>query len=63
MLAANVEDFPRSTNALDSLADGYAKTGNEPRAVELYRQALALDPKYPNAEFARRFVQEHASRR
>ena len=59
VLAANVEDFPRSANALDSLAEAYAKTGAVDRAVQLYAQALDLDARYVNAPFARRFLVEH----
>jgi hypothetical protein len=44
VLGANVEDFPRSANALDSLADGHLKLGEEVKALELYRRALQLDP-------------------
>jgi tetratricopeptide (TPR) repeat protein len=62
IFAANVEDFPRSANALDSLADGYVKTGDVAKAADLYRRALALDPKYVNAEFAGKYVQEHTAR-
>jgi imidazolonepropionase-like amidohydrolase len=56
---ANVEDFPRSANALDSLAEAHAKSGDLAGAVEIYSRALVLDPAYANAEFARNFVSEH----
>jgi len=61
VLGANVEDFPRSANALDSLADGHLKLGEEARALELYRRALQLDPSYANTAFAEQFIREHAS--
>jgi tetratricopeptide (TPR) repeat protein len=39
----NVEAFPQSANAYDSLGDGYAKRGDKQRAIETVK-ALALDP-------------------
>jgi imidazolonepropionase-like amidohydrolase len=59
VFGANVEDFPHSANALDSLADGHLKLGDEAKAVELYRRALQLDPSYVNAAFAKQFIGEH----
>lgn len=38
----NVESFPRSANALDSLADAYLAAGDRTRALELTRRARAL---------------------
>jgi FKBP-type peptidyl-prolyl cis-trans isomerase len=40
----NTEAFPKSANVYDSLAEGYAKTGNRPLAIDNYKRALALDP-------------------
>lgn len=59
---ANVEGFPNSANARDSLAETYFKLGETARAVETYARALELDPHYPNAESARRFIAEHGGR-
>lgn len=42
LFTLNAESFPRSANALDSLADGYLAVGDRARALELTRQALAL---------------------
>ena len=55
VLEVNARAFPRSANALDSLAEVCAKSGDRARAATLYARALAIDPKYPNAEFARAF--------
>jgi tetratricopeptide (TPR) repeat protein len=54
----NVARYPLSSNALDSLAEARARSGEEERAVEGYWLALALDPEYPNAAFARSFLKE-----
>ncbi|MCC6557333.1 MAG: amidohydrolase family protein [Polyangiaceae bacterium] len=59
---ANVEDFPRSANAFDSLGEAYAKAGDMARAVQSYGKALEVDPRYPNAELARRFLAEHGAK-
>jgi len=56
----NCADFPRSANARDSLAEAFAKSGDEAHAVESYAAALALDPGYVNAEFACSFLRQHA---
>jgi CubicO group peptidase (beta-lactamase class C family) len=40
----NVEQWPRSSNAYDSLAEGYEKLGDKPRAIANYRKSLELDP-------------------
>jgi tetratricopeptide (TPR) repeat protein len=57
---ANVDGHPRSPNALDSLGEALAKAGDVPGALRCYRRALELEPGYPNAEFARGFVKDHA---
>ena len=54
----NTEDFPKSANTYDSLAEAQFKGGDLPHAVENYRKALAVDPKYPNAKGAEQFVRE-----
>ena len=56
----NTEHYPKSANAWDSLAEAIFKSGNVPQALEGYRKALEVDPKYPNAEVARKFIQEHS---
>jgi tetratricopeptide (TPR) repeat protein len=45
----NVEAYPRSSNAYDSLAEGYMEDGDRPQAIANYREALRLDPKNGNA--------------
>jgi CubicO group peptidase (beta-lactamase class C family) len=40
----NVERFPRSSNAHDSLGDAYRAAGQIDRAKDSYRRTLALDP-------------------
>jgi dienelactone hydrolase len=42
VFALNAEVFPRSANALDSLADGYLAAGDRSRARELTERALTL---------------------
>ena len=54
----NTQDFPKSANAYDSLAEAQFKAGDLPHALDSYRKALEVDPKYPNAKEAERFVKE-----
>jgi tetratricopeptide (TPR) repeat protein len=54
----NTEDFPKSANTYDSLADAHFKAGDLPHALEDYRKALEVDPKYPNAKEAEKFLKE-----
>jgi tetratricopeptide (TPR) repeat protein len=42
---ANVAANPRSSNAWDSLADGYARAGLREQAIVAYREALRLNPR------------------
>ena len=58
MLQMNTEDFPKSDNTYDSLAEAQFKAGDLAHALENYRKALDVDPKYPNAEAAAKFVKE-----
>lgn len=55
----NTELYPNSANTYDSLGEAQFKTGDATRAVASYRHALKIDPKYANAECARKFVAEH----
>ena len=51
----NVELFPQSSNAYDSLGEGYAVAGNKELALVNYRKSLELNPANKNAEeFIRR---------
>ena len=45
----NVEEYPKSGNAYDSLAEAYAKDGQKQEAIASYRKSLELDPKNQNA--------------
>lgn len=45
----NVEQFPKSADAYDSLASGYEKDGQNQLALENYRKSLELDPKNQHA--------------
>jgi tetratricopeptide (TPR) repeat protein len=40
----NVEHWPQSWNANDSLAEGYEKLGDKAQAIAYYRKSLELDP-------------------
>ncbi len=56
VLRLNTEDFPKSANTWDSLADAQFQSGDVVHAVENYSKALEVDPKYGNADFARKFL-------
>lgn len=45
----NVETYPRSANAHDSLAEAYMAYGDRALAIEHYEASLALDPANSNA--------------
>jgi tetratricopeptide (TPR) repeat protein len=49
ILKLNVEEYPKSGNVYDSLADAYAKDGQKQQAIANYRRSLELDPKNQNA--------------
>jgi hypothetical protein len=50
----NVEAYPRSSNAYDSLAEAYLNAGNRPLAIANYRKAIELDPDNRNSIVALR---------
>jgi imidazolonepropionase-like amidohydrolase len=62
VLKMNTEHFPKSANAWDSLADAFTHSGDIANAVQIYGKALATDPGYPNATFAKKFVAEHGQK-
>lgn len=62
VLNMNAEQFPKSANAWDSLADAFAHSGDIASAVHNYQKALETDPGYSNADFAKKFVAEHAQK-
>jgi len=62
MFQMNTEDFPKSANTYDSLADAQFQSGDVPHAIESYRKALDVDPKYGNAKAAEKFLAEKAKK-
>jgi Tfp pilus assembly protein PilF len=58
----NTETFVNSANAWDSLADAFSPSGDVPNALESYRKALKADATYSNADFAKKFIAEHAQK-
>lgn len=49
MLEINVEAYPGSANARDSLGEVLEHLGDIEGAVEAYRKALELDPEFEHA--------------
>jgi CubicO group peptidase (beta-lactamase class C family) len=49
ILKLNVEEYPKSGNVYDSLAEAYAKDGQKQQAIANYRKSLELDPENQNA--------------
>ena len=45
----NVESYPNSSNAYDSLAEAYLKNGNKELAIKNYRRSVELNPANLNA--------------
>ncbi|HTB91691.1 MAG TPA: DUF2306 domain-containing protein [Candidatus Sulfotelmatobacter sp.] len=45
----NIESYPQSSNAYDSLAEAYMDAGNKPLAIDNYQKSLRLNPKNHNA--------------
>ena len=45
----NVEEFPKSSNVYDSLAEAYAAHGDRDLAIANYKKSLELNPKNTNA--------------
>lgn len=62
VLALSTETVPKSANAWDSLADAFFHSGDISKAALNYQKALAIDGAYANAEFARKFLVEHAEK-
>lgn len=46
----NVEAYPNSANAHDSLAAAYALSGDKPMAIKFYEKVLEILPNDPNAD-------------
>jgi hypothetical protein len=45
----NIEAYPQSSNAYDSLGEAYMDDGNKPLAIANYQKSLQLNPKNRNA--------------
>ena len=45
----NIEAYPNSSNAYDSLAEGYMDAGDKMQAIANYRRAIELNPKNGNS--------------
>ena len=45
----NVENFPESSSAYDSLGEAYRVKGDKAQAIEHYQKSLELDPSNQNA--------------
>lgn len=54
----NAETFPDSSNAWDSLAEAYLKTGDTKKAQENYEKALSRDPNNQSAKGALKKIKE-----
>jgi len=50
MFKINVEAFPKSGNAYDSLGEAYLKNGNKELAIVNYKKSVALDPGNTNGK-------------
>ncbi len=50
LFTLNTQDFPKSANTWDSLAEGYMTKGDKKQAIENYKRSLELDPANKNAE-------------
>jgi tetratricopeptide (TPR) repeat protein len=62
LLRMNTEDFPKSANTYDSLAEALFRSGDIAQARAMYAKALEVDSNYVNAEFARKFIAEHEAK-
>ena len=45
----NVEAYPQSANAYDSLGESYMDAGDKAQAITNYKKSLQLNPKNANA--------------
>jgi predicted Zn-dependent protease len=58
ILKLNVEEYPKSGNVYDSLAEAYVRDGQKEQAIANYRKSLELDPKNQNAANKLKELQE-----
>ena len=49
LLELNVEWFPEHFNPYDTMGEAYMMKGDTPKAIELYRKSLELNPDNQNA--------------
>ena len=56
----NVESYPESANAHDSLAEAYLKNGAMELAKQFHEKAVALDPQGPVGRHAREVLETMA---
>jgi tetratricopeptide (TPR) repeat protein len=54
----NVEDYPQSSNAYDSLGEAYAVNGDKELAIKNYQRSVELNPKNTNGVEALKKLQE-----
>ena len=59
VLTFNTQNYPQSANAWDSLAEAHFTAGDVPTAVHTYQHALEVNPTYPNAAAAKKFIADH----
>lgn len=52
MFKVNVELYPNSANAYDSLGEAYANAGKRDEAIKCYEKALKIDPTFPSSRDA-----------
>jgi tetratricopeptide (TPR) repeat protein len=55
----NIETYPKSSNAYDSLAEGYMDAGNKPEAIANYQKAIQRNPKNQNSKTMLKKVMEN----
>jgi tetratricopeptide (TPR) repeat protein len=55
----NVEAYPRSANAYDSLGEAYMTGGERDQAIKSYRRSLDLNPQNANAREKLRVLERH----
>lgn len=57
----NVEDYPQSANAYDSLGEAYQVAGDKEMAIKNYQRSIELNPKNANGIEALKKLRENAS--
>lgn len=60
VMQMNTKLFPESANCWDSLAEALWKTGDKATAKTYYEKAIALDPKGPTGDNARKMLKQMA---